>query len=264
MSTFEEGFAAVEAAAENAEQAARNLAATARKLRKAAQEGTLSKMHFESHQLADRMAEIRERVRDAQSSWPFSEWHEAEYLNESYARELCGAAAEINLHLSARDDALVCSPSIIRLLPGERALRIDGKKRTAIRPSRLATDLHAIQDRIKPKSEAQQRSFLKALHRAYEVISGPSRARSPAPREIVLLADVYLVFTSLPGLSRQYTKTDFARDIFLLDSSGFTTTKNGAQVSFPTSTGAKSSSKVFSFVDRHGNVIRYYGVVFSG
>ena len=263
MATFERGFAAVEAAAEQAEQAARNLATTARKLRKAAQEGTLSKMRLESGHLADRLTEVDERVREATSSWPFPEFLEADYLNERYAQELCEEAATINLSLSVRDDALVCSPSIIRLLPGDRAVRIDGKKRTAIRPSKLAYDLQSIQHRIKPKSEPQQRSFLEALYRAFRVINGSYPERSRGPGSLVLLADVYLVFTSLPGTSRLYTKTDFARDIYLLDSSGVTTAKNGARVSFPASTGARSASKVFSFVDRNGNVIRYYGIQFT-
>lgn len=263
MATFERGFAAVEEAAEQAERAARNLAATARKLRKAAQDGTLSKVRLESGQLADRLTEVDERVREAESSWPFSEYHETDYLNERYAQELCEQAATIDLNLSVRDDALVCSPSIIRLLPGDRAVRIDGKKRTAIRPSKLALDLHEIQQRIKPKSEPQQRSFLEALYRAFRIINGSSPERSRSPGALVLLADVYLVFTSLPGVSRQYTKTDFARDIYLLDSSGVTATRNGARVRFPASTGARSASRVFSFVDRNGNVIRYYGVQFT-
>ena len=263
MATFEQGFAAVEAAAEAAESAARVLAATARKLRRAAQEGTLSKVRQEAGQLADALGAVGERVREAESSWPFSEWHEADYLNERYAQELRDAAAAINLDVSVRDEALVCSPSIIRLLPGDRAIKIDGKRRMAIRPSKLAADLHAIQQRIKPKSEAQQRSFLEALYRAFKVINGPSRDRLLDTGAIVLLADIYLVFTSLPGASRQYTKTDFARDVYLLDSSGVTTTNKGGRVSFPASTGARSSSRVFSFVDRNGNVIRYYGIQFT-
>lgn len=263
MVTFEQGFAAVEEAADKAERAARNLVATARKLRKAAQEGTLSKVRLESGQLANALTEADERVQAAESSWPFSEGDETDYLKERYAQELREAAAAIDLNVSVRDEALVCSPSIIRLLPTDRALRIDGKRRTAIRPSKLAADLHAIQQRIRPKSEAQQRSFLEALYRAFRVINGSSRDRLLDAGAMVLLADVYLVFTSLPGANRQYTKTDFARDIYLLDSSAVTTAKNGARVSFPSSTGAKSSSRVFSFVDRNGNVIRYYGVQFT-
>ena len=56
MPTFEQGFAAVETAAEAAEAAAKKLAATARRLRKAAQEGAIGKLRREGEQLADALA----------------------------------------------------------------------------------------------------------------------------------------------------------------------------------------------------------------
>ena len=263
MATFEQGFAAVETAADAAEAAAKKLAATSRRLRKAAQDGTLSKMRREAGQLADDLVSAGETVREASSSWPFAESQELVYLTERYPDELCGAAAVIGLNVSVREEALVCSPSIIRLLSTERALKIDGRKRTSIRPSKLAADLHAIQQRMRPKSDTQQLRFLRALYNAFKVIRGTPRGRLIDTGDVVLLADVYSVFTSLPGTSTQYTKTDFARDIYLLDSSGVTTTSSGARVSFPFSTAAKSSSKIFSFVDRNGNVIPYYGVQFT-
>ena len=261
MPTFEQGFAAVEAAAETAEAAAKKLAATARKLRKAAQEGTLAKLRREGEQLTEALAAAGEAVTGATASWPFAESEEAAYLSDRYADELQGEAASVGLNISSRDEALVCSPSIIRLLPADRALKIDGKRRAAIRPSRLAADLHAIQQRMRPKSDAQQRRFLEALYKASVVIRGKTSDPLFDTTRVVPLAAVYAVFTSLPGTSAQYTKTDFARDIYLLDSSPVTTTKSGARVSFPSS--VRRSSGIFSFVDRNGNVIRYYGLQFA-
>ena len=263
MATFEQGFAAVEASADRAEQAARKLLATARRLRKAAQEGTLGKVRQETGQLSEALAAASGTVTEAKASWPFDASEEPDYLNASYANELCEAAATLGLKLSVRDEALVCSPSIIRLLPADRAVKIDGKKRAAIRPSKLVTDLHTTQQRMRPKSDTQQQRFLEALFRAFRVIRGtPSDPLFDAAR-VVPLAEIYAVFTSLPGASGQYTKTDFARDIYLLDSSQVNTTKSGARVTFPSSTGGKSSAKTLSFVDRNGNVISYYGVQFT-
>ena len=263
MATFEQGFAAVEASAEKAEEAARKLAATARRLRKIAQEGTLGKLRHETSQLGDALAAASESVKVAATSWPFDESQEPDYLSARYADELCEAAADIGLNVSIRDEAVVCSPSIIRVLPTDRALKIDGKKRAPIRPSKLVSDLRAIQRRMRPKSDAKQRSFLNALYKAFKVLRGPSRDQPLDIGQVVLLADVYSVFTSLPGTSAQYTKTDFARDIYLLDASEITTTNSGARVSFPSSTGGKSSTKMLSFVDGNGNVISYYGVQFT-
>ena len=264
MVTFEQGFAAVETAADAAEVAARKLAVTARRLRKAAQEGTLTKLRRETEQLTEALSAVGERVARAAASWPFDESQEPGYLKEQYADEFRAAAAAIGLHVTDRDDALVCSPSIIRLLPADRALKVDAKKRAAIRPSRLAADLDAMQQRMRPKSDRQQQLFLEALYKTYKVIRGTRRGDSLFDSaRVVPLADVYAVFTSLPGTRSQYTKTDFARDIYLLDSSEMATTRSGAQVSFPFSTAGRTNSNVFSFVDRNGNVIRYYGVQFT-
>ena len=114
---------------------------------------------------------------------------------------------------------------------------------------------------MRPKSDAQHQRFLEALYRAFSVIRGKTADPSFGAIRVVSLADVYAVFTSLPGTNKQYTKTDFARDIYLLDSSSVTTTRAGARVSFTGS--VRRSSGVFSFVDRNGNVIRYYGVQFA-
>ena len=263
MPTFEQGFAAVEAAAEAAEAAAKRLTASARKLRKAAQEGAIGKIRREGEQLVDALAETGEKVTGAKGSWPFAESDETAYLSEQYADELRGEAAAVGLDVSSRDEALVCSPSIIRLLPADRALKIDGRKRAAIRPSRLAADLHTIQQRMRPKSDAQQQRFLDALYKACKVIRGKTDGPLFDTGRVVPLVEVYAMFTSLPGSSRQYTKTDFARDIYLLDSSGITHTKSRARVSFPSSTGVKSPTRTFSFVDRDGNLLSYYGVQFT-
>lgn len=260
MATFEQGFAAVEKAAEVAESAARKLAAVARRLKKAAQEGTLAKVRREGEQLTEALATAGDAVTGAAASWPFAESEEAAYLDERYADELRGTAAEIGLNMTVRDEALVCSPSIIRLLPAERALTIDGKRRADIRPSKLAANLHANQQ-LRPKGNPQR--FLEALYRACKVIRGKTHDPLFDSGQVVPLADVYAVFTSLPGSSRQYTKTDFARDIYLLDSSGVATTRSGAGVSFPSSTGVKSQTRIFSFVDRTGNLLSYYGVQFT-
>ncbi len=261
MPTFEQAFAAVEAAAEAAEAAAKVLAATARKLRRAAQEGDIGKIRREGEQLVATLGTTGEKVTDAKGSWPFAESDETAYLSERYADELRGEAAAVGLNVSSRDDALVCSPSIIRLFPADRALKIDGKKRVAVRPSKLAADLRAIQQRMRPKSAAQQQRFLNALYKAFRVIEGKTSDPLSDVTRVVPLAEIYAVFTSLPGTSAQYTKTDFARDIYLLDSSPVTTTKSGARVSFTGS--VRGSTGIFSFVDRNGNLIRYYGVQFT-
>ncbi len=58
---------------------------------------------------------------------------------------------------------------------------------------------------------------------------------APRPGATVKLASVYSVLTLLPGASRDYTRPEFARDLYLLDQSGVTVTKNGRVLSLPAS-----------------------------
>ena len=84
-----------------------------------------------------------------------------------------------------------------------------------------------------------------------------------AQERVVPLDKIYKLFTSLPGSRREYSPTDFARDIYRLETSGHTTTKNGAAVSFPASTGTRSAKGLFTFVGPNGQDIQYYGIQFT-
>ena len=80
---------------------------------------------------------------------------------------------------------------------------------------------------------------------------------------VVPLERIYKLFTSLPGTRREYATTDFARDIYRLETSGQTTTRSGASVSFPASTGTRSAKGLFTFVGPDGQDVQYYGVRFT-
>ena len=46
------------------------------------------------------------------------------------------------------------------------------------------------------------------------------------------LARIYEIFTSLPGSSREYDKTEFARSLYFLESNGPSHTKSGREFRF--------------------------------
>ena len=106
-------------------------------------------------------------------------------------------------------------------------------------------------------------TFLEALYKAYLIIVGRERSgRLINDREsgqVILLLRVYEVFTSLPGSNREYDRTDFARDLYFLESSDARQVKAGARVSFPVSRQA-----ALSFVGPDGKLITYYGIQFAG
>ena len=81
---------------------------------------------------------------------------------------------------------------------------------------------------------------------------------------VVPLIKIYGLMTALPGANREYDRSDFARDIYMLDSQGPRRTRRGATVSFPASTGTRRrSSDLFTFVGPEGESVEYYGLRFS-
>ncbi len=262
MDSLEQAFSQTEAAATSLSTAARDMTRQAGRLQKAAKEGNITALKKTQTQLETAMQELQQAVTIAMSSWPFPEEDEEQYLKDGYIEELLRAAAEQDLKVHVRDGQLISHPSIMRVLPDERAVRIDRKKVSGIRPSSLVALL--IQNQKKP-ARYKANTFLEALFKVYAELTKVEAKGRLVPGNsgrVVLLSRIYSLFTSLPGGKREYSPTDFARDIFMLDQSGVTETRSGFAVSFPSSTGTRSSRDVFSFVGPDGQDVKYYGVRF--
>ena len=211
--------------------------------------------------LTELLASVTDHVERAAASWPFAVEDEPAYLEQRFGAELRAEAGRIGLNVTPRDETLVCSPSIIRVNPADRAVTIDGRKRSAIRPSKFAADLQAIQQ-AGPRGNPQR--FLEALYKAYRILAPPSADALVQGGQVVALAKVYDLLTTLPGSGRQYSRTDFARDLYVLDSSDVDTIRSGdAQVRFLHSTAARSGKGAFSFADPAGNLITYSSIQFT-
>jgi len=252
--TFEQGFAEAEKSANTAGKMVGVLAKAVKQLEKAAAEGDLPKMQKASERLATVIESTRQDVMNARTAWPFSEEEEEIYLRESYSSEVMATAEAEGLPMQRRDEGLVVFPSILRVLPGERAVRINRKKTSGIRPSRVVKALRDIQAR---KQKGTPENLLEMLHRAYLLVTGREYGKT------VTLVSIYEALTLLPGATSTYDQTDFVRDLYLLDRSGVKSTKSGASYSLPASTGTKSARGVYSFVASDGETISYYGIRFS-
>ena len=167
--SFEQGFADVERAAAAAEKAAKALAAAAKAIVRAAQEGDIGALGRNAQKLGDAAEVAAQETANARRAWPFSPEAEERFLQEGYTAELLGAADSIGLRMQQRDGLLVSYPFIIRILPAERAVRINKTRFAGLRPSRLAAKLKADQNR---KSRAAVQPFLEALHNAYRLVCG--------------------------------------------------------------------------------------------
>ena len=265
MTTFEQAFANTERAADAAIKAANDLLSVAKQIKKAAQTGNITALRRNTDRLENTSALARQEISNIRNAWPFSEESEEEYLRQDYEAELISFASEKDLKISQRDNRIICFPSIIRVLPSDKAIRIDKKKISNIRPTFLISALKNNQQKpINFRSEA----FLEALHKVYQTLEAKDRqgkfVQDNRAGPVVPLAQVYALFTSLPGSSKEYDQTDFARDIYFLHSSGVNRTKSGARISYPASTGTRSSRGTFTFVSLEGEIFKYYGVQFTG
>lgn len=254
--TLEDAFATTERAAD---QALKSSSAVTRELRKAragARDGSvkdlrkaLAAAETAARQLADEARELRE------------EFHvdEEEYLRSgAYAKELAGAAADAGVSMFEEDGRLLCYPSLVRMRPGDAAVEIDRRREKRIRPSVLVRLLAAAQNRP-PRFKPEP--FLDSLRNAYELVVARTGKR---PDAVVRLVDAWELLTLLPGQGREYTKQEFARDLYLLDQSGVTTTpRSPRELRWSASTGTKGTG-VLVTVTRSGQQQKYWGVSFTG
>lgn len=263
MMDFERGFNDTERAADAVLASAGDLARLARQLQKASREGNIGTLKKAREKLGDALDSLSQTVANAAQSWPFEDGEEERYLRNGYADELRRIASESGLKIHERDARLVSHPSILRILPSDRAVRIDRKKVSALRPSYLAALLLENQ---KKGGRYESAVFVEALYNVYaEMVRDDARdrlIRGGGVGTVVPLDRIYRLFTSLPGSGREYDRTDFARDLYLLDTNGPRSTRKGAVVSFPSSTGTRGS-KVFTFVGPDGDDVSYYGIQFT-
>ena len=264
MDNIEQAFQNIESAADSTSKASTDLARLANQMKKAAIDGNINGIRRASERMNGLLGAVRQEVANAIGGWSYPEEEEEQYLKDHYADELTKAANVSGLTIHERDGQLISHPSIIRVLPGEKSVRIDRKKVSAIRPSRLVKMLVENQNK-KPRFSPER--FLEAIYKAYTLLAGEDDSakliKDGKAGAVVLLVNVYDVFTSLPGSNREYDQTDFARDIYFLDTSDVNTTRGGARVSFQSSTGSRGS-RTLSFVGPDGELITYYGVAFSG
>jgi hypothetical protein len=254
--TFEQAFAEAERSATAAVKAGSLVVSAARQMQKAAQEGDIRKLRLTAEKLSNAAQAARQDVANAKTAWPFSEDEEREYLATGYERELCDEASQVGLNIYPRDARLLAYPSVIRVLPGELSVRVDRKRVPSLRPSYLARLLLANQ---KKKSRYPAERFLETLYKAYMIIVPKGDAGA-----VVKLTQVYQALTLLPGADAEYSKSDFARDLYMVDQSGNAQTRSGARLSLPASTGTRGAGgDLFTFVGPDGEIQTYYGIRFT-
>ena len=264
MPSFEEGFAAAEGAAESVLKALNEAAVVARQLRKAGQDGNIAAVRRQGERLESTVNVIRQEVANASTAWPFTVEEERQYLEKSYSAEFQKEAEKRGVKVFERDGRLIAHPIVVRVLPGDRAVRIDRRQSSTVRPSKVVADLEKLQ-KSPPRFRSQP--FLESLYEAYLALAQSDtadRLQLGGAGQVVRLDRMYNLFTGLPGSKRDYSLLDFARDLYALQESGVREVRSGARAFFPASTGTRSARGSLSFVGPTGETVLFYGIQFTG
>jgi hypothetical protein len=253
--SFEEAMAASERAVD---AAVRTATATLRELRRArasAKAGQIRELRRALAAAESAATAVAEETRAARAGFDLDD---QEYLaSGGYAKELLEAASSAGVAMFEEDERLLCYPSLVRIVPDAAAVEIDKARERRLRPSVLVGMLRARQERP-PKFKPE--AFLDSLRTAYELVVARDGKR---PDAVVRLIDIWAALTMLPNHGREYGKQEFARDLYLLDQSGVTTTgRSTRRLRWSASTGTKGSG-VLTTVARTGQQQRYWGVAFT-
>jgi hypothetical protein len=239
--------AALAATEERVDAALKASAAVTRELKRA-------KAGAERGQLRDLRRALIAASTLARESFGFDEQEHME--SGSYAQELLDTATAADVAMFEADERLLCYPSLIKVLPGDAAVEIDRRREKRLRPSVLVGLLATTQarpPRFRPKP------FLESLESGYDLVRSQGKQREGA---VVRLVDVWGVLTLLPGQQRDYTRAEFARDLYLLDSSGVATAKSGRVLRWHASSGTRGSGTLAT-VAQTGQRQLYWGISFT-
>jgi hypothetical protein len=258
---LEQALAVSEADAGNTLKAAQAVTQALKKYARVLKEGNLKEIQPAMNDIEKAELALRQQIATAKEGWNFDI---DGYLNSgSFVKEILAIAQQKGVPIFERDDRLYSYPVLVRVLASERSVLIDKAREKRIRPAVLVNRLKELQKRP-PRFRPE--AFLEALHEAYQKvlrIKGNQGKNSPDAGEVVALIDLYELLTLLPGQSREYSRQEFARDIYLLDRSGVVDTKYGSRLSLPASTGTKINSRTFNVINEYGEEKRYYGIAFT-
>jgi len=241
----------------DADAAVRLLAAAlkeAKKAKAAAAGGGLRELRQaldSSVRLADQAAAS---VREMRAAWTFDE--RAHFASGAYTKEVLALAAEEDVQAFESDDRILCYPVIVQVGAADATVVVDKKKERRVRPSALVQRLKALQAKP-PKFKPE--AFLETLASAYDLVAARQGAR---PGAAIKLLDLYTALTLLPGSSREYTRQELARDLYLLDQSGRVHTKDGRRLHLPASALTRSPATLTT-VTRSGQAKVYAGISFE-
>lgn len=260
QSSLEQALARTEADADAAFKAANTVANALKKHRTAARVGNLRDLAATIATADQALAALQQQVEVAREGWDFDD--QAYLADGAFAQELLATAHRLNVQLFEQDDVLYSYPSLIRVLPNDRAVTIDKTRERRLRPSVLVAHLKDLQQR---PARFKAADFLESLYQAYKMKVVVDKGKAGLERgDVVRLRDLYTVLTLLPGETRNYTLPEFTRDFYLLDQSDVRETKDGMSM-YPTASTATKGARaaMLKVITQRGEEKLYYGLSFK-
>jgi hypothetical protein len=252
--TFEAMLRETQAGTEAAVKSAGSVTRELRKAKAAAVTGQVRELRRSLDAAISQASELLSAAREARAAFDLDE---VEYLGSGdYAKELLALAAERGVSMYEEDERLLSYPSIVRVIPGDAAIEIDRRRERRLRPSVLLDLLAAVQQRP-ARFRADQ--FLQSLASGYDLVAAQGGKK---PDAVVRLTDIWSVLTLLPGQAKDYTRPEFARDLYLLDQSNTRQTKDGRALRWHASSGTRTAG-VLTTVARTGQQQLYWAVSFT-
>jgi hypothetical protein len=255
---IEKALAKTQADVEATLKAAGSVVNSLKKFRINIQTGNLRDLKKTIESAEQAIAALKQQFSNTKEGWDFDS--ENYVTSPTFIKEILEMSESLGVKMFEQDERLYCYPFLIRILPNELAVQIDKQKERRLRPSTLVSYLKTLQNkpvRFKPDV------FLESLYLAYETLI-KSRGKDQVGKGIVIpLLEIYKLLTLLPGQSKDYSRQEFARDVYLLDQSGVTATKKGFVIRLPASTGTKWTTGTIRVITQEGQDKRYYGISFS-
>lgn len=234
----------------------------AHRLRKAAHEGSVARFPGAINELHDTAARLQTAVGQAGIAPDFD--LAASFADGRFLDELSRAAAEANVTLVQREGRVTAYPVVLRLDVRNQGVRIGRRLERRVRPSFLAGQLRAMQQRT---GRFNARGFLDRLLRAYVVLAAarmPSwQVNKASDGPLVPLSDLYDLLTLMPVAAADYPLEEFLVDLLRLDREPDARTGRGHRFELGGSTGTKGAKRLSVF-DETGAQHDYYAIRFLG
>ena len=257
---LEDTLSALDTHLGEAEKRASALLKATRRLRRAAREGNVASLPTAIAAAEDEAARIGKPLADAAVALGY-DVAEA-FASGAWLDELAAAAETAGVVLVRRDGRVTAYPVALRLDGRAQGVRVGRRLERRIRPSFLAAQLRAMQQR---PERFNARQFLDRLLRPYESrarAEDPSwRPNRPGQGPLVPLAELHDDLTVLPAAAADYPQEEFVADLLRLDRQPDAAGSQGHRFELGGSTGRKGGKRLTLF-DEAGEQHDFFAVRF--